>query len=122
MPDGNCGPLKSLLDPRGLIRGAVWAGSLLIAGSLAWSEITHDVEAADTKISDAGVKIKNNEKAIDGIEAQLKALEGNQRVMQNQLENDQRNNAAFQMRTEAALSRILEKLDNIETRRWDAPR
>lgn len=110
---GEC--TRFLKDIPGLMRLSIYVGGILFAGGMVWATLGADIKTN----TDRSTK---NKQAINDIQSNLRTLESNQRVIQNQLQNDQNSNAAFQMRTESNLSRILEKLDDMQKSRWSDPR
>jgi len=114
MSDPVAEKIRAWNDRAALIRHAwqAFTGVIIVSGGIA---ITYSTLAGDVK--DAKERSERTERAVQAITGQLNALDTNQKVMQSQMENQQRNSAAFQMRTDTALDRILNKLDDLQKKK-----
>jgi len=78
--------------------------------------------ALDFRVSAADERSIKNEKTVGEIKDKLGKLDTSQQVMQSQMDAEQRAQASFQTRTDTALDRILQKLDQMQRPAWEDPR
>jgi anionic cell wall polymer biosynthesis LytR-Cps2A-Psr (LCP) family protein len=109
------GMVRSWNDKSALIRHAC---AVLVVAFLAGGVYV----ALDFRVSAADERSQKNEKTVGEIKEKLNTLDTSQKIMQMQIENDQRNSAAFQMRTDTSLDRIIQKLDQMQRPAWEDPR
>ena len=99
----------------GWVKAALASIGIVFAAGGIWATLGAELNTT-TKRS-----IENRE-SIDNMDKKLNTLDKTQGLILQQMENDQQNNARFQVQTGVQLDRILEEIKEINRSRWSDPR